>query len=129
MFYFFILAVLAVSLILSFAAVAIILKLSHEKKWFDRIDHRTVHEGEIPRLGGIGFAPVLLITAAVICFVFQDNESLMFYLPCIGALLLILIFGVVDDFVHLAPRYKLLAQTAAKPMPPILGISPSWTVL
>ena len=113
MFYFTILTVLAVSLILSFAAVALILKLSHAKGWFDRTDHRTVHEGDIPRLGGIGFAAVLLISAAVICFLFQDNESLKFYLPCIGALLLILVFGVIDDFIHLAPGWKLLAQVAA----------------
>ena len=52
-----------------FVAVAIammvlpnILLISHKKRLFDMPDERKVHHAPIPRLGGLAFFPVMLIT-------------------------------------------------------------------
>lgn len=108
-----ILLVLAFSLVFSFTAVALVLELSHHRAWFDHHNERKIHNGNVPRLGGIGFAPVFALSAVIICLVFQKAEINMQYLPCLAALLVILAFGIYDDFRPLQARYKLLAQIAA----------------
>ena len=101
------------SCILSFGAVGAILKLSRQNGWFDHVNERKVHRGDIPRLGGLGFSVVFLLIATVIAFITKNSVSVIHYLPCLGALLLILVFGVYDDFRPLPSRYKLLIQIIA----------------
>ena len=105
--------VFVISAVLSLVAVALILRLSHKKGWYDQINDRKIHTGDIPRLGGIGFALAFIITAAFINFAIGRVNSGIRFLPCLTALLLILIFGVFDDFRPIAPRYKLLIQIIA----------------
>ena len=106
-------SVFIVSFVFSFIAVALILKLSLQNRWFDRMSERKIHTGDVPRLGGIGFALVFLLVAAGILLFTADAVSDLHYLPCLIALFIILAFGVVDDFISLAPRYKLLVQLIA----------------
>jgi len=108
-----ILIVLIVSFFISFLAVVSILKLSYAKKWFDPVNDRKIHDGNIPRLAGIGFAAAFFVVALVVHFLFLDTESNIRYLPCFLALFIILFFGIFDDFRPLAPRYKLLVQIIA----------------
>ena len=115
--------VLAISFILSFLAVLLILRLSHDNKWFDHINERKIHNENIPRLGGIGFAVAFFLVAVVITIVIYDNESKTHDLFTFLALLLILVFGVFDDFRSLRPRYKLLVQFVAA----LLVIFPDFT--
>jgi UDP-GlcNAc:undecaprenyl-phosphate GlcNAc-1-phosphate transferase len=105
--------VFIVSFSISLLAVALILRLSHANKWFDRVNERKIHSENIPRLAGIGFATAFLLIAVVINLVFLDKEEIIRGLPCFVALLIILIFGIIDDFRPLRPRYKLLAQIVA----------------
>ena len=107
------LTVFIISFILSLAAVAIVLRLSNRKKWFDPTDDRKIHRGNIPRLGGIGFALAFMLVALGVSIVTPGYESNLRYVPCFIALLVILVFGVYDDFRPLAPRYKLIVQVVA----------------
>jgi UDP-GlcNAc:undecaprenyl-phosphate GlcNAc-1-phosphate transferase len=108
-----ILIIFSSSVVLSITAVALILRLSHKKSWYDQIDDRKIHTGHIPRLGGIGFALIFIIMASFISFSTRKMDSSLRFLPCLGALILTLSFGVWDDFKPLAPRYKLLIQIIA----------------
>jgi UDP-GlcNAc:undecaprenyl-phosphate GlcNAc-1-phosphate transferase len=44
------------SFIISCVVVARVIVLSHKKSWYDPIDDRKIHTGDVPRLGGVGFA-------------------------------------------------------------------------
>jgi UDP-GlcNAc:undecaprenyl-phosphate GlcNAc-1-phosphate transferase len=111
-----------ISFILSLAAVGFVLWLSHKNLWYDHINERKIHNGDIPRLGGIGFSTVFFLVAAVICFMPYESVSDLRYLPCLFALFLILILGVYDDFRPIASHYKLLGQFAAA----LIVISPGF---
>jgi UDP-GlcNAc:undecaprenyl-phosphate GlcNAc-1-phosphate transferase len=98
---------------LSLFAVALVLRLSHKKSWYDRIDERKIHTGDIPRLGGLGFAPAFIIIAFFINFTASEPYfGLSFLLPLVS-MVLVLISGVLDDFRPLAPKYKLIIQIIA----------------
>jgi UDP-GlcNAc:undecaprenyl-phosphate GlcNAc-1-phosphate transferase len=98
---------------LSLAAVALVLKFSHKKGWFDHANERKIHNGHVPRLGGIGFIIAFSIIAVVICIIVKEAEWGLRYLPCLFALFLIMFFGAYDDFHPLKSRYKLTVQIIA----------------
>jgi UDP-GlcNAc:undecaprenyl-phosphate GlcNAc-1-phosphate transferase len=101
------------SFVLSFSMVALILKVSHRMAWYDRTGGRKIHEGNIPRLGGIGFVFSFIVFFVITGFRFAGFTSALELLPVAAAFVLILISGVRDDFKPLAPRYKLILQTGA----------------
>jgi UDP-GlcNAc:undecaprenyl-phosphate GlcNAc-1-phosphate transferase len=101
------------SFVFSIIAVALVLRLSHKKSWYDQINDRKIHTGDIPRLGGFGFAVVFIIIALVINFSLVKGEFGLRFLPSLLGLILVFISGVYDDFRPLAPRYKLLIQFIA----------------
>lgn len=101
------------SFVLSVIFVALMLAISRKYAWFDHHDERKIHTGQVPRLGGIGFA-IAYMAVAAISTVIDVIPSLGFrFVPVLFTLPLVLAFGVVDDFKSLRPRYKLLAQAAA----------------
>ena len=109
-----ILLVFAVSVGLSVVAVALVLRLSHRKGWFDHVDERKIHTGDVPRLGGIGFASAFLIIAAGISIFFSiKGVNVMHFWPCAAAMVITIISGAYDDFHPMSPRYKLLLQFLA----------------
>jgi UDP-GlcNAc:undecaprenyl-phosphate GlcNAc-1-phosphate transferase len=119
------------SFIVSCVAVARTLALAHKKSWYDRIDDRKIHIGNVPRLGGIGFAPPFICACLVIAFVLprlpaQPIPGMIIrpsFLFPLAAMILIFVSGVFDDFKPMAPRYKLLIQIIAA----ILVILPGYT--
>ena len=44
----------AVSLTAAMVIIPLILYVAHKKEWYDVTNHRKIHNGLIPRLGGIG---------------------------------------------------------------------------
>ncbi|GHV72995.1 undecaprenyl-phosphate alpha-N-acetylglucosaminyl 1-phosphate transferase [Spirochaetia bacterium] len=113
--------IIAASCIISFIIVAQVLALANKKSWYDPIDDRKIHTGEVPRLGGIGFASAFIgisfgITVIIPLLPVQilpgSSLHLPFLFPLI-AMLLIFVFGVFDDFRPMAARYKLLIQVIA----------------
>jgi UDP-GlcNAc:undecaprenyl-phosphate GlcNAc-1-phosphate transferase len=101
------------SFVFAFIIVALVLRLSHKRSWYDKIDDRKIHTGDVPRLGGIGFASAFIIVSFIITFLVPENYFGQRFLPPFIALILILIFGIWDDFSPMAPRYKLLLQIIA----------------
>jgi len=90
--------------------VALILKLCHHKKWFDKVDDRKFHNGNIPRLGGIGFGFAFFVMVVVISLEFHNTKSIFHNLNYLIALFLILVFGIIDDFRPLKTIVKLITQ-------------------
>jgi UDP-GlcNAc:undecaprenyl-phosphate GlcNAc-1-phosphate transferase len=111
------------SLILSVFAIAIVLKFSHRKKWYDHINDRKIHTGDIPRLGGIGFSLVFVIGAFIINLIYGGNINNRHYLPCFIAILITIVANIFDDFSPISPKYKFLSQFAAA----LLVIIPGYT--
>jgi UDP-GlcNAc:undecaprenyl-phosphate GlcNAc-1-phosphate transferase len=98
------------SFILSVICVFFVLKLSRKKSWYDTIDDRKIHTGDVPRLGGMGFGLAFIVTALFLTlFDLEFSPGLRFLLP-IGALIIILISGVIDDFTPLSSVVKLFIQ-------------------
>jgi UDP-GlcNAc:undecaprenyl-phosphate GlcNAc-1-phosphate transferase len=101
------------SFAISAAAVALVLRVSHKKSWYDKIDERKIHTGDIPRLGGIGFALSFIIVAFGITFFAPEAYFGIRFLPLLAGMILVLVCGIFDDFRPLAPRIKLLIQIIA----------------
>jgi len=93
--------------------VGLILRLSHHKSWYDQLDDRKIHSGDVPRLGGIGFAVVFVAAAFIVVFFSRKSDSALRFLPCLAGLVIIVVFGVWDDFRPMKPFYKLFIQVLA----------------
>jgi len=92
--------------------VVLILRLSHHNSWYDHINDRKIHSGDVPRLGGIGFALVFITAAVTIICLAQKSDPIR-YLPCLIGLCIIVVSGVWDDFRPMRPIVKLLVQIIA----------------
>jgi UDP-GlcNAc:undecaprenyl-phosphate GlcNAc-1-phosphate transferase len=104
--------------------VALVLRLSRIKSWYDKVDERKIHTGDVPRLGGVGFSLAFIIVAVVISFLADAGDEYgLRFLPVIIAMFLTLVVGVVDDFYSLTPRKKLAVQLIAA----LLLIIPDYT--
>lgn len=106
------------ALVLGALIVPKILLISYKKRLFDRPDARKIHTQPIPRLGGLSFFPVMLIT---VCFMLGLRTQIdgggvevapEFLFFTVGGMLLYLV-GVADDLIGVGYRYKFLAQIAA----------------
>jgi UDP-GlcNAc:undecaprenyl-phosphate GlcNAc-1-phosphate transferase len=102
-----------VSLIVSASVVALTLFIARRKNWYDNIDERKIHQGNIPRLGGIGFAIAFLAVSIFMFIYFNFLPVNVFYIIVFAAMYIILQFGVIDDFKQLRPKVKFLVQCAA----------------
>ena len=105
--------IFSASVFFSVVAVGLILRLSHKKSWYDHVGGRKIHNGHIPRLGGVGFAAIFIIIAAIISFSTRKVEYTLRFLPCLFALIITLVYGVWDDFRPMVSWHKLLLQFIA----------------
>jgi UDP-GlcNAc:undecaprenyl-phosphate GlcNAc-1-phosphate transferase len=102
------------SFMLSLSAVALFLKISRRMGWYDRTSGRKIHTGNVPRLGGIGFALAFIIVFCIVAGFRLEGISLTIrFLPLAPAFALILAGGLRDDFKPLASRYRLMLQVGA----------------
>jgi UDP-GlcNAc:undecaprenyl-phosphate GlcNAc-1-phosphate transferase len=97
----------------SLVMVALILKISHRMNWYDYIDERKVHTGNLPRLGGLGFAAAFILWGFISALGIGKIHFGPRFLPVLSALVLILVCGLRDDFKPMAPRFKLIFQIGA----------------
>ncbi len=119
-----ILFVFALSIVFSACAVWGVLKFSHRKKWYDQIDDRKVHSGEVPRLGGIGFVTAFFVMLAGLSLFFKVNGiEILPYAPCAAAMFIILVSGAFDDFRPLPPYIKIMLQFIATIIVVIFGFN------
>ena len=100
-----------------------ILVISHKKRLYDVPDARKVHTMPVPRLGGLSFFPVILMSMFLVIgfrlyFWDMDTSSLSFnmlyeYLFLFVGMTLLYLVGVFDDLVGVGYRYKFAVQIAA----------------
>lgn len=107
------------ALLLNLLFTPLLLFLSHKYEWYDEVNHRKIHTGRIPRIGGVGIFLSFLIVA-IVFIVFPGLlpqgvalASFFRFLPFLVAFLLIHLLGLVDDFSDLRPRIKIIFQAVA----------------
>lgn len=117
--FFLILTSAGAAFLFDLVCIPALLHLSHRFKWYDSINHRKIHTGNIPRIGGVGIFISFFAGSAVYLFmrgifngptIFQGWHH---YLAAGVALVLIHGVGLLDDFANLRPRYKLYIQILA----------------
>lgn len=99
-----------------------ILLISFRRNLFDMPDERKIHQGVVPRLGGIAFKPVVFFSVALLLGVCQlldygdmlkeivsESRSLTFGFCSIMVLYLI---GMADDLIGIRYRAKFAVQMA-----------------
>ncbi len=99
--------------------IPILIHLSHKNEWYDDIDHRKIHTGNVPRLAGIGIfismsagllvGMLISIKSGAIGLNIPPQRILIFFI----AYLMIHIIGLIDDFKSLNPYIKFVIQIAA----------------
>lgn len=112
-----------IAFILGCIIIPKILFISHKKRLFDIPNERKVHTSPIPRLGGISFFPVILISIGFIISITyyehlpiqlmaKDEEFYRLLLLLVGLTMLYLV-GIADDIVGVNYRYKFIVQIIA----------------
>jgi len=120
--YYYLLAAFAVAMFVAMMVLPHILLISHKKKLFDMPDKRKVHHAPIPRLGGLSFFPVILITMGGFLLVYhlmgyrsdsmQTNTSYEFLALAVGSMMLFLV-GLADDLIGVGYKRKFVVQIMA----------------
>ena len=120
--YLFMLGALVVAMIIAMSVLPNILLISHKKKLFDMPNERKVHHAPIPRLGGLSFFPVILITMGGFLLVYhlmgyksdsmQTNTSYEFLALAVGSMMLFLV-GLADDLIGVGYKQKFVVQIMA----------------
>jgi UDP-GlcNAc:undecaprenyl-phosphate GlcNAc-1-phosphate transferase len=124
-----------VPLFLNLILTPIILQISHRNNWYDHMDHRKIHHGEVPRLGGVGFFLSFILSLIIAGFIFPQVASLVHFALSPRIIFTLLGFGVVhilgliDDFRNIRARTKLAGQILAGVLIVLGGaIIPGFTV-
>lgn len=87
----------------------LIIALCKKFNWYDEVDPRKVHKGQIPRLGGVGIFLSFFIALFLYLFYFSHFEF-AHAKPVFFAGLIIFLFGIIDDFMNLRAKFKFLIQ-------------------
>ena len=99
-----------------------ILRISFRKRLFDKPEERKIHQGIVPRLGGIAFNPVIFFAMALIFGLCQslgyqnmlgeiatESRTLAFTFCCVTMLYFV---GIADDLVGIRYKAKFAVQIA-----------------
>ena len=111
------------SALLGLVVIPNILLISYKKRLFDQPDPRKVHSTPVPRLGGVSFFPVILITICLLTglryyagFPLEnlpaEHTLCVFLFLTVGCMMLYLV-GVADDLIGVGYRYKFVIQILA----------------
>ncbi len=100
-----------------------ILLISFRKRLFDKVDERKIHQGVVPRLGGLAFLPVIMFTISllvgvntlaglfdIVNFISTEIVFLAFF---ICAAMLIYVTGIADDLIGIRYSAKFVVQIMA----------------
>ena len=129
--YYYLLAAFVVAVLVAMMVLPHILLISHKKKLFDMPDKRKVHHAPIPRLGGLSFFPVILITMGGFLLVYhlmgyrsdsmQTNTSYEFLALAVGSMMLFLV-GLADDLIGVGYKQKFVVQIMAALLLVVSGV-------
>lgn len=102
-----IILLILISLVLSLGLTPLVKRLAFYIKAVDCPNERKVHEGIMPRLGGLA----IFLSFALVSLVFAQRNSAFYGL--LLADLIIVLTGVLDDTRGLSPKMKMLGQLLA----------------
>ena len=124
-------------LVTSFCAYFLLISLRNiaiERNLFDKANERSVHNGRVPRLGGLMFIPVLIFSVSFLSLL--SSSSLSSYIGWLGdwhlpsswfalqaGLLIVMIVGFRDDMIGMRYSYKFVGQLLAALILMLLGKS------
>ena len=108
-----------IAFILCVILIPVLIKLSVKNHWFDSINERKIHTGNISRLAGVAVFWSMMTGLVLGLIILDMKSSIMDDFP-IGRLAAFLIafalvhlIGLIDDFRNIRPRYKFLVQIIA----------------
>ncbi|MFO7850042.1 MAG: MraY family glycosyltransferase [Spirochaetia bacterium] len=95
--------------------IPILIFLAHKYSWYDETNHRKIHSGEMPRIGGIGIFLSVFLGGAAFTLIYGSDIELFFrhtgdFIPLFIGVCIIHFVGLLDDFANLRARYKLWIQ-------------------
>ena len=96
------------ALVLSFIFIRLTIYVSAKENWYDEIDARKIHSGNIPRLGGLGLFLSFGLTFCVYKLIKQELDTTT--VPVLLGGLCICVYGILDDFKNLRARLKFVIQ-------------------
>lgn len=107
-----------VAIILAFVVtwfvMPIVIKYAVKRSIIDQPNERKIHEGNIPRIGGVVFVPIALFLSLIAIFPvliqFLPFEVRFNFALQILAILLLFVVGCIDDIKGLRYRNKFIAQ-------------------
>lgn len=109
-----------------------ILLIAFRKKLFDEVDARKIHQGTVPRLGGIAFFPVILFAIVLslgvgrlyapylVHEVLESSITSLFFIIC--SIIILFLVGIADDLIGVKYRAKFIAQILSSALIIIGGI-------
>ena len=65
----------ALAFMISAVLIPIIIVICNKRKWYDSLDERKIHSGNIPRLGSIGFVTGFVVSAIIYVLIKDDAAS------------------------------------------------------
>ena len=92
--------------------IPLIIKFCRKYSIYDKVNSRKIHSGNIPRLGGIAIF-VSFAAGYILYYFLSDKTNFKSFLPLLIAVLIIFIFGILDDIFTMKAVHKLLVQIAA----------------
>jgi len=103
-----------VACILNIVAIPTIIFVARRRGWFDAVNERKIHTGQIPRLGGVGifwsFAATLLLVSV---FSTGSAKDALAFWPVGLAMVLVHVVGLLDDFKDLRAKLKFVVHLLA----------------
>jgi len=97
--------------------VPIVLYFAHKFYLYDKVNERKIHNGNIPRIGGVGIVFAFMATLIILMLLqtslvddFSEKNRIWPIFICGAAMFLL---GLMDDFMDLNGKLKLLIQTIA----------------
>lgn len=112
----------ALAFVLSAGITALIIPkiilISFKKKLFDEVDERKVHQGIVPRLGGVAFTPAIVMSMAMLLGLYALVSSTtginLTMAPMLSlslcALMLLYLEGITDDLIGIGYKVKFVCQ-------------------
>ncbi len=108
------LIILGIVFVTSVVSILCVIAFTRHFGFYDLIDARKVHTGNIPRLGGIGII-IGFVLGLVLFYMFRNSEFKLHNTiwPLIAGCTMIFIMGVWDDMTPWRARFKLLVQCSS----------------
>lgn len=100
------------SLVTTLIVMPKVILISKKKNLTAQTNERTSHKGIVPTLGGIGVFTGLLLTVNISAVLFANFSQLLDLLIFNILVLMLLLVGVSDDLMNIAPRRKFFFQVA-----------------